>query len=79
MAAADFREPVMSESKQTVHEILDRLPDDATLEQIEYQIHVRRMIERGLLDVEEGRVVSSEEAEQRMNEWIEKFNGPKSR
>jgi len=68
----------MPAAKQTVHEILDRLPDDATLEQIEYQIYVRRMVERGLKDVEEGRVVSSEEAERRMDEWIRKFNGPKS-
>lgn len=65
-------------AKQTVHEILDRLPDNASLEEIEYQIYVRRMIERGLRDVDEGRVVSSDEAERRMDEWIAKFAGPKS-
>lgn len=68
----------MPAAKHTVHEILDRLPDDATLEEIEYQIHVRRMIERGLNDVEQGRVVSSTDAERRMEEWIEKFDGQKS-
>ena len=68
----------MPAAKQTVHEILDRLPDDATLEQIEYQIYVRRMIERGLKDVEEGRVVSNDDAERRMDEWIQKFNGARS-
>lgn len=68
----------MLQAKQTVHDILNRLPDDASLEQIEYQIHVRRMIERGLLDVNEGRVVSSEEAERRMEEWIKKLHGPNS-
>lgn len=26
-------------AKETVHEILDRLPDDTTLEEIEYQIY----------------------------------------
>ena len=65
-------------AKETVHEILDRLPDDVTLEDIEYQIYVRRMIERGLEDVAAGRVVSHDEAEQRMETWIEKIAGRKS-
>lgn len=69
---------MMPAAKQTVHEILNRLPDDATLEEIEYQIHVRRMIERGKRDVEEGRTVSIEEAEQRMDQWVQKFDGRKS-
>jgi len=44
---------------------------DATFEDIQYQIYVREKIERGLQDVAEGRVVSQEEAERRMQEWLD--------
>ena len=40
---------------------LDEIPDDATFEDIQYHIYVREKIERGLKDVDEGRVVSAEE------------------
>jgi predicted transcriptional regulator len=36
----------------------------------DYEAYVREMIERGLADVRAGRVVSQEEAEARINEWL---------
>ena len=56
----------MPTPKQEVVKLLDALPDDATFEDIQYHIYVRRKIERGLRDVEEGRVVPQEEAERRL-------------
>src|ERR1039458_1829870 len=50
----------MSTAKQEVRLLLDGIPDDATFEDIQYHIDVREKIERGLKDVEEGRVVSEE-------------------
>jgi hypothetical protein len=49
-------------AKTQVHRILDDLPDDATLEEIEYRIHLHRKVERGLADLREGNVVDQEEA-----------------
>jgi predicted transcriptional regulator len=58
-------------AKEQVRRLLDRLPDDASLEDIQYHIYVREKIERGLQDVEEGRVFTSKEFEARMARWLE--------
>lgn len=46
--------------KQAAHEIVESLPEDATWGDLQYQLHVREKIERGLADIEAGRVVSHE-------------------
>ena len=50
--------------------MLDQLPDDASFEDIQYHIYVREKIDRGLKDIEEGRVLSQEDVEERMSKWI---------
>lgn len=62
----------METAKEEVRRILDLLPDDATLEDIQYRIYVRQAITAGLRDVDQGRVVSQEEVERRMSRWTEK-------
>jgi predicted transcriptional regulator len=62
----------MSTAKETVKKLLDRIPDDATFEDIQYHIYVREKIEKGLKDVVEGRVLSREEVEKRMSKWFGK-------
>ena len=62
----------MNTAKEEVRKILDRIPDDVSYEDIQYHIYVREKIERGLKDVEEGHVLSQEEAEQRMARWLGK-------
>lgn len=61
----------MSTAKEEVRQILEVIPDDATLEDIQYHIYVRQQINGGLKDVEEGRVLTEEEAERRMEKWLE--------
>ena len=61
----------MSTAKEEVREMLDRLPDDVSYEDIQYHIYVRQKVERGLKDIEEGRVESQEEAERRMSKWLD--------
>jgi len=62
----------MSTAKEEVRKMLDQIPDDASFEDIQYHIYVREKIERGLKDVEEGRVLSQEEVEHRMSKWLGK-------
>jgi len=62
----------METAKEEVRRILDLLPDDATLEDIQYRIYVRQAITAGLRAVEQGHVVSQEEVERRMTRWTEK-------
>ena len=51
----------MSSVKETAIEILQKMPDDCTWEQILYRLHSRQHIEAGLKDIAEGRVVPDEE------------------
>jgi hypothetical protein len=57
-------------AKETVRRLLDDLPDTASLEDVQYHIYVREKIERGLRDVEAGRVVEQDEAKRRMAKWL---------
>lgn len=61
----------MSAAKEEVMRILERLPDDASMDDIQYHIYVRQKIDHGLEDVEAGRTLSEEEFDQRMAKWLE--------
>jgi predicted transcriptional regulator len=60
----------METAKDEVRRILDALPDDVTLEDIQYRLYVRQAIEAGLGAIAEGRTLSQEEVEQRVARWI---------
>lgn len=60
----------MNTAKEDVRKILDHIPDNASLEDVQYHIYVLEKIEKGLKDVKEGRVLSQEEVEQRMSKWL---------
>lgn len=60
----------MATAKEEVKKILEQLPDEASLEDIQYHIYVRQKIARGLDDIEAGRVLSQEDVEERMSRWL---------
>jgi len=62
----------MSTAKEEVRKRLDQLPDDTSFEDIQYHIYVREKIERGLKDIQEGRMLNQEDAEERMSKWLGK-------
>ena len=51
--------------KEQARDMIANLPDDATWEDLQYQIYVRQSIDAGLRDADEGRTVSIEEARRR--------------
>jgi predicted transcriptional regulator len=59
----------MDTAKDQVHKLLEILPDDSSLEDIQYHIYVRQKIEQGLADVDAGRVVPHAEVERRLAKW----------
>lgn len=59
----------MKTAKEEVRELLDKMPDEASLEDIQYHIYVRQKIQKGLEAANEGRVVSQDEMEKRMRRW----------
>jgi hypothetical protein len=52
--------------KDEARRLVERLPDDATWEDLQYQIYFRQAVEAGLKDSREGRVVPLEEARRRL-------------
>lgn len=62
----------MQTAKYEVSKLLTHLPDDCTLEDIQYHLYVLQKIERGLKDAEEGRIYTQEEVEKKMAKWLEK-------
>ena len=59
------------EAKQTVRELLDRLPDDCTLDDVLYHLYVLQTVARGRADVQQGRTLSHEEvAQQLRKKWL---------
>ncbi len=52
--------------KPAARDLVDRLPDDASWEDLMYQIYVREAIEAGLQDAEAGRQVPQDEAVRRL-------------
>jgi predicted transcriptional regulator len=59
----------METAKEQVQRILEVIPDDASLEDIQYHIYVRQKVDQGLADGDAGRVVSHEEAMRRLDKW----------
>ncbi|GJL52623.1 MAG: hypothetical protein NPIRA01_38500 [Nitrospirales bacterium] len=51
----------MSTAKQAAKKIIDQLPDQATWDDIMYELYVKQKIEAGLADIEAGRTVSHEQ------------------
>ncbi len=62
----------MQTAKREVSRLLTRLPDNCSLEDIQYHLYVLQKIERGLKDAEEGRVYTQEEVDKKMVKWLEK-------
>jgi predicted transcriptional regulator len=55
--------------KEAVRELLDRLPDESSYDEIQYHIYVQQKIDRGLEAANCGDFISDEEIEQRTSRW----------
>ena len=52
--------------KDKARRLIDQLPDDATWDDLAYQVAVRQAVEAGLKDLEEGLFVSSDEVRRQL-------------
>jgi len=59
----------MSTTKERMAEIIHGQPEDATYEEIMRELAFYRMIERGLTDSRDRKVISNEEMAQRIRTW----------
>lgn len=56
----------MGIAKEEAKKIIDRLPDQATWDDIMYQLYVQKKIDKGLRAAEDGKVISHKEAKMRI-------------
>jgi len=58
-------------TKEAVRALLDRLPDDCTLDDVQYHLYVTQAIARGDADRQAGRTVSHSQVEAEMRrKWL---------
>lgn len=62
----------MKTAKEEVRDLLEKLPENASLDDIQYHIYVCQKIQKGLEAADRGEVTSQEEAERRMARWLQK-------
>jgi len=59
------------QTKEIVRAVLDRLPDDCSLEDVLYQLYVVDVVARGRADVGAGRTLSQAQvAEELRRKWL---------
>ncbi len=56
--------------KQDVESLLNRLPDDVSVEDIQYHLYVLDKVRRGLEDARVNGTLSQEEVESRFGKWL---------
>lgn len=59
----------MSTAKDEIKQILESQPDDSSYDEILRELAIKRMIDRGLADVDAGNTISNEEMEHRIKSW----------
>lgn len=58
--------------KDEIAELIHHLPDDSTLEDIQYHLYVLEKIRKGQKSIKDGKGISNEEAKTRLSKWITK-------
>ncbi len=60
----------MSTAKKLITEIVQKQPDDSSYDEIVRELAFDLMVQRGLKDSDEGRTITNEEIERRINTWL---------
>ena len=59
----------MTAPKQLVKKIVDSLPEDTSYDEILKELAFNKMIQKGLKDSKEGKVISNKEMKKRIKSW----------
>ena len=60
----------MNTAKQDVEKLLNKLPDNSTVEDIQYHLYVLDKVRRGLEDARVNGTLSQKEVESRLSKWL---------
>jgi predicted transcriptional regulator len=59
------------EAKQAVRDLLDKLPDDCTFEEVLYHLYVLERLSRGLAEAESGELIPHSQVEEELRrKWL---------
>jgi hypothetical protein len=61
----------MNTAKSEVASMLENLPDDSSLEDIQYHLYVLEKVKRGVERAESEGTLSHTEAKQRLGKWLD--------
>ena len=62
----------MSTAKEEVESLLNKLPDDCSLEDIQYHLYVLEKVRNGLEVADTQGTLAQDEAEGRLSKWLTK-------
>jgi len=62
----------MNTAKNEVQSLLKKLPDDCTIEDIQYHLYVIEKVQRGIERAKDEGTISQEEVEKRFGKWTTK-------
>jgi hypothetical protein len=62
----------VSEIKDEIGALLKKLPDDCTLEDVQYHLYVLEKVRRGIARAETEGALSQEQTETRLSKWLSK-------
>ena len=57
-------------AKQEAKSLLEKLPDNCSIEDIQYHLYVLEKVRSGLEDARENGAISQEDAESRLSKWL---------
>ena len=60
--------------KQLVQDLLQRMPDDTSLQDIAYELEFIAAVQQGMAEIENGQWVTAEEIERDLTEWFTESN-----
>jgi hypothetical protein len=58
--------------KQQIREVLEKLPDDCSLEDVQYRLYVLETLRKRTEAADRGDFVDENEVEQRLSKWLRK-------
>ena len=62
----------MNTAKDEVKALLDKLPDDCSLEEVQYHLYVVEKIRRGIERADKEATVSQKDVERKLSKWTSK-------
>jgi len=60
----------MNAAKETVRDLLNSLPDDCSLQDVQYHLYVVEKIRSGIARAEQERTLSQKDVERKLEKWL---------